>query len=153
MSYIRYHNWDSSKYPANMGKSWKQEEIVKLMLSIQKKRSIEDIAKDHQRTVGGINAYIRKIAADYWFHGDKTMDDIKKYTGLSHAEIQEAINKRKQTEEPETVKEDDDPQDTVDVETLKDNVLELKKDIIEMKQDMKTILSFIHSLNCKKKYD
>ena len=36
---------DSSKYPSRLGQPWKDDEIVKLLKSIQKKKTIEDIAK------------------------------------------------------------------------------------------------------------
>ena len=79
---------DSSKYPARMGKGWDQEEIVKLLDSIRNKKSIEEIATEHERTVGGINSRRRGIATDYYFNNNLSIDKIQKFTGLTGEEIE-----------------------------------------------------------------
>lgn len=56
---------DPSKYPVRMGQRWHNDEIMKLLISIGKKKSIQEIANDHQRTVQSIQFYIRKIMANY----------------------------------------------------------------------------------------
>ena len=85
---------DPSKYPARMGKPWKDEEIMQLLQSIQKKKSIEEIAVEHGRTVGGINSRRRELAADYHFNADRTIEEIQKFTGLTKEEVEEAIKRR-----------------------------------------------------------
>lgn len=85
---------DPSKYPSRIGQSWKSEEVVKLLASIQIKKSIEDIAKEHERTVGGIRSYINKLATDYHFNNKMSIEEIQKVTGLSKEEIDDAIKKR-----------------------------------------------------------
>lgn len=84
---------DPSKYPTRLGQPWKEDEIVKLLTSIQKKKSIEEIAKEHDRTVCGIQSYIRKLAVDYHIHDKRTMEEIQKYTGLTKEQIEDAIQK------------------------------------------------------------
>ena len=85
---------DPSKYPSNMGKAWKEDEVIKLLTSIQKKKSIEAIASEHGRTVGGINSRRRHIAADYYFNDKRPIDEIVKFTGLTVLEVHDAINRR-----------------------------------------------------------
>ena len=85
---------DPSKYPARMGKKWDDAEVLKLLKSIQKKKSISDIAIEHERTIGGINSERRKLAADYWFNDKRPVEEIIKFTGLTKNEIEEAIRKR-----------------------------------------------------------
>jgi len=85
---------DASKYPARLGQPWNDDEIVKMLTSIQKKKSIEEIAKEHERTVGSINSYLKKIAVDYHFNDNMPMDKIQKYTRLSTEEINEAIKRK-----------------------------------------------------------
>ena len=82
---------DPSKYPSRMGQPWKQDEIVKLLRSIQKKKSIEDIAKEHDRTTGGILSYIKKLAIDYYFNDKRPIEDIQKFTGLTREQVEDAI--------------------------------------------------------------
>jgi len=86
---------DTSKYPANMGKPWKDDEVLKLLKFIQKKKSILEIAQEHERTEGGIRSQLRGLAADYHFNENRSIEEIQKYTGLSKEEIEDTINRRK----------------------------------------------------------
>jgi hypothetical protein len=82
------------KYPARMGQAWDEEETVKLLKSLQKKKSIGEIATEHERTPGAINARRRQLAADYWFNDNRSLEEIEKYTGLTRQEIEGVIQKR-----------------------------------------------------------
>jgi hypothetical protein len=82
------------KYPSRMGQPWDDEEVVKLLTSIQKKKSVQEIAVEHGRTEGGITAELRKLAADYHYNDKRSMEEIQKYTGLSQVVIERAIAKR-----------------------------------------------------------
>jgi len=77
-----------------MGKPWTDEEVVQLLASIKKKKSIEDIATEHQRTVGGINGQRKRLAIDYYFNDDRTIEQIGKFTGLTEEQIKDAISKQ-----------------------------------------------------------
>lgn len=104
---------DPSKYPSRLGQPWKEDEVVKLLTSIQKKKSIGEIAKEHDRTEGGINSYIRKLAVDYHINDKRPMEEIQRFTGLSKEQIEDAIKRREfkdavkkssETAEPKVVK-------------------------------------------------
>jgi hypothetical protein len=84
---------DPSKYPARLGKPWKEDEILKLLNSIKQKKPIEAIAAEHERTVGGINSYRKKLAVDYHFNDQRPMEQIERFTGLTREEIEEAIQR------------------------------------------------------------
>jgi len=84
----------ASKYPARMGQGWKDDEVLKLLTSIQKKKPIDTIAKEHDRTIGGIRSYIRKLAADYHFNDQRSMEEIQKFTGLTKEEIEDVIRRQ-----------------------------------------------------------
>ena len=47
--------------PARMSKPWAEEEVVQLLGSIKKKKTLADIATKHHRTVGGIRAQLKRI--------------------------------------------------------------------------------------------
>lgn len=81
--------------PLRHGQPWAQSEIMKVLRSISKNTSISEIALEHQRNPSAIISRLKEVAADYHFTNGLSMDDIKKYTGLSEDVIQEAINKRK----------------------------------------------------------
>lgn len=85
---------DPSKYPSRRGQRWKDEEVIKLLTSIENKKTIEDIAKEHDRTVGGIRSYINKLATDYHFNNKMSIEEIQKVTGLSKEEIDDAVKRR-----------------------------------------------------------
>jgi hypothetical protein len=85
---------DASKYPARLGQPWNDDEILKMLTSIQKKKSIEEIAKEHERTNGSIRSCLRRIAVDYHFNNKMPIEKIQKYTGLSVEEINDAIKKK-----------------------------------------------------------
>ena len=74
---------DSPKHPLRLGKPWKDDEVVKLLTSIQKKKPIKDIAIEHERIVSGICSYINKLAADYHFNDKRSIEEIQKFTGLN----------------------------------------------------------------------
>jgi len=89
---LRY-GLDPSKYPKRMGQTWKEDEVVKLLRSIQKKKTIEEIAKEHERTVGSIHSYIRKLAIDYYINDKRPIEEIQKFTGLTKEQIEEVIKR------------------------------------------------------------
>lgn len=78
----------------NVGKQWKDEDIVKLLSNVQKGLTHSQIAESHGRTVGSITSKLKGIAADYYFNDERPIDEIKKYTGLSIEDISDAISKR-----------------------------------------------------------
>jgi hypothetical protein len=83
-------------------KKWDDDEVLKLLTSIQKKKSIADIAVEHERSPGAINSERKKLAADYWFNDKKPVEYISKWTGLSKDEIEEAIERRAVKEQSRT---------------------------------------------------
>ena len=78
----------------NAGKPWADEDIVKLLADVQKKKTLEEMADNHGRTIRGIEARLREIAADYYFNDKRPMKEIEKYTGLTPTVIADAISRR-----------------------------------------------------------
>ena len=90
---------DPVLYPERMGAKWDDDEVLKLLKSIRKKKSIYDIAIEHQRTTGAINSRRRKLAVDYWFNDKRPIEEIIKFTGLTREEIETAIKRRAVTKD------------------------------------------------------
>jgi len=84
---------EPSKYPAKMGKKWTDEEVQSLLNSIRNKKSIELIANEHERTVGGVNSQRNKLAVEYWKNDKRSIEEIERFTGLTKGQIQEAIDR------------------------------------------------------------
>ena len=80
-------------YPARMGKTWDDHETLNLLKKIRENKTIDAIAKEHERTIGGITSRLRVLAYEFYEEGKK-IDQIKKYTGLSTEQIADSISKR-----------------------------------------------------------
>jgi len=85
---------DASKYPSRIGLPWNDEELIQLLTSVKNKESIQEIAKKHSRTEGGITSRLRVLAAEYYTNDDKSIEEIKVITGLDKESIINAIQKR-----------------------------------------------------------
>jgi len=93
-----------SKYPTRMGEKWEDDEVIKLLSFIQKKYTIEDIAIQHERTVGAIRSQLRNLAAEYWFNDKRPIEEICKFTGLTKAQIEDTIKRREHITEINRIK-------------------------------------------------
>ena len=122
---------DMSKYPPNMGKPWFDDDTLKLLQNVRKKKTLSEIAEDHGRTEGGITARLRHIAFDYHKEG-RSIEVIEKFTGLSKEDINDLIQKRNFAdtirERKKAEKESKKPvkQENVENVTMKDLINTLK---------------------------
>lgn len=83
----------------NMGKAWKDDELLQLLKEIKDKMPQPDIAKAHKRTVGGIVSRLRSLASDYYINDSKPINEIMVITGLPKDDIIDAINRREYRDE------------------------------------------------------
>ncbi len=63
--------------PKRHGFPWKEEEVDKLLLSVQNGKTDSEIASEHERTVSGIVSYKRKPARDFHYN-NMSLDEISK---------------------------------------------------------------------------
>jgi len=78
----------------NMGKPWKDEELIQLLKEVKMKIPTQEIAKTHKRTNGGIVSRLRSLAADYYCNDDMPVEQIMVITGLDKDHVIDAIEKR-----------------------------------------------------------
>jgi hypothetical protein len=78
------------KYPQRLGAPWDDAECKQLLNSIKNNKTINEIATEHGRTVGGIQARLRHLAVEY-YNKDYDIDDIEELTGLSKEDIADTI--------------------------------------------------------------
>lgn len=132
-------------YPARAGARWNDDEVLKLLTSIQKQKPIPLIAAEHERTTGAINAELCKLAGDYWFNDGRTIEQISRFTGLTSAEIQQVIDKKlalkkkvldKKTEDKEMI-------------TLLKEVKACQQQILDDKADVKEMIRLLKEVNDK----
>ena len=76
----------SGEYPSALGQKWTIEEEEQLLSELTQNLDIENIAKNHSRTIGGIRARINEII--YKMHTNKiSTDEIISKTNLTEEEI------------------------------------------------------------------
>ena len=121
-------------YPARMGKTWDEHETLNLLKKIRENKTIDAIAKEHERTIGGITSRLRVLAYEFYEEG-KTIDQIKKYTGLSTEQIADSISKR---EYAKSIKERK--------QNLKNK---LKEDPIDKKMNQEELLQAVREIRDK----
>ena len=88
--YQRLIEKNPGKYPRRIGEPWLYEEEFKLLKSVREKKTIEEIAKEHERTNTAIKCKLKAFAWDYW-NENKTKEQIMLYTGLTESEINDII--------------------------------------------------------------
>jgi len=89
-----WYSLDPSKYPARMGKAWRDDEVLKMLVAVKKGKSVAEMATTHERTEGGIVSKLRALATDYHFNDGKSIEEIVAITGLSPDSIEDAIQRR-----------------------------------------------------------
>jgi hypothetical protein len=122
----------------NAGKQWSDEEVRRLLSAINKKKSVKQIAADHERTPTAIKAQLKKMAAEYWFHDWRTVDDIMIFTGLTRKEVEAAIKYKYVCDIAAGLREE--AQDSTK------EIAGLKQEIVTMKEDMKEILRLMNAI-------
>jgi hypothetical protein len=61
-----------------MGKAWDEHETLNLLKKIRENKTIDTIAKEHERTIGGIRSRLSVLAYEFYEEG-KSVEQIKKY--------------------------------------------------------------------------
>jgi len=123
-----FYGLDKGNYPSRMGQPWLEDEIIKLLTLIQKKKSLKDIAKQHDRTEGGIIAKLKGLAVDYHFNDERPIEEIMKFTGLNKEEIVDAIRKKEYRDSHKRIKKTIETEEDNSEPTLK-HLMELMKDL------------------------
>lgn len=123
----------------NIGQRWTDEEEILLLDELSKNMSIESIAQNHGRLTGGINARRKGIA--YKLHNDGIpMEEIITKTKLDENQIIDSV--RYQEYKIQT-KEDRKRQSKPTITLLNTQLIEIKNDIKELKEDMKKLIEMI----------
>ena len=147
-SFAKLIQENPEKYPARMGQPWTEDEIAKLANEVAEKKTFEEIAKEHQRTVGGVVAYLKNMA--YHNHkAGKTVEEIVEMTGLNDKQIAKAIEKRETPLSEKKVRKAEKAAAVAAVTPVGSSnsaeLATLKSDVNELKQNMKDILALLKS--------
>ena len=77
-----------------VGSKWTEDEEKLLIKSISEDKLIDDIAKEHKRTSGGIRSRLRVIAVRMIETEGKTIEEVSTILRMTPEEIEDAKNKR-----------------------------------------------------------
>ena len=87
----------------NMGKPWREPEVTALLKEIKDGITIQEIAKSHKRTEGGIRSRLREIAYDK-YKEQMSINDIMELTRLSKDDVIDTITRREYADEKKAEK-------------------------------------------------
>ena len=129
-------------YPSNTGQKWTDEEEGLLLEELSKNIDIQQIAKSHNRTTGGINARRRQIA--YKLHSNKiSMEEIILKTKLEEDQIIEIIKRQNNVNKCKSVREINPPFSIEsEIDEMKNDIKELKNTLRELVEMMKAVYEF-----------
>lgn len=122
---------------ARRGQPWLEEEELQLLQEIHRKESHAVIAKKHKRTEGAIRSHLEKLACEYHFNENRSIEEIMKFTGLSKETIEESIKKRDEICER---KKSPRIKPIVSIAPRVDSQVELLKEIRDLMKEMVTLL-------------
>jgi hypothetical protein len=88
---------------ANVGRKWTDYEEQLLIKSIREDKLIDDIAKEHKRTSGGIRSRLKVIAVRMIEIEGKTIEEVSNLLHMTPGEINKLKNKTSNTNKRETV--------------------------------------------------
>ena len=101
------------------GSKWTDDEEKALLKSIGENKPIEDIAKDHKRTSGGIKSRLRVIAVRMIETEERTIEDVCKVLRMTPEEVLDAQKRRKSPTKKEPTEQSNSKPETM-LDVLKD---------------------------------
>ena len=129
----------NKEYPSNLGKKWSCEEEATLLEALSKNIDIEIIAKNHNRTKGGIYSRRQHIAYKMYLK-NISMEEIIDKTKLDEKCIKKVIEKKENYTRP-TKKETKPPLSKEnELSELKNEIKVLKNTINELKNTIKGLV-------------
>lgn len=153
------------EYPTNLGKAWGEDEETLLLEELYNNIDIEIIARNHERTIGGINSRRRQIAYNMYLN-NSSIESIIKWTKLDEECIKQIIEKKSGVKSVKIKKDrpikiteirDDNAREEGDVgednndvsnrlNSINYDIVGMKKDIMTMKRDIKELKITINDM-------
>ena len=140
----RFKSLNSDKdYPSNLGKFWSEDEETLLLEELYTNIDIETIARNHERTIGGINARRKQIAYTM-YQNNSSMESIIKWTRLDEEFIKQIIEKKSGGKPIKITRiKDDTPREEEiegeDCNSINNRLKSINYDIVGMKKDIATM--------------
>jgi len=100
---------------AAVGSKWTPEEEVLLIDSLGNDKNIDDIAKEHKRTPGGIRSRMRIIAVRMIENDGKSIEEVCNKLRMTSEEIEDAQKRRTASKHNTEAKSKPKPETELDV--------------------------------------
>lgn len=78
---------------SNVGTKWTPEEESKLLEETENKTPLEHIAKNHKRTIGGIESHLCLMAYDFVKNGDLTLEEASDMVNIDKVSLKRSFIK------------------------------------------------------------
>jgi hypothetical protein len=132
---------------SRVGKKWLQEEDEELMREISDKKTFEEIALNHKRTIVGIKSrVISNILYLQYKDGTKTIEELSSEYNIENDLIIKYINKmeiKNPNNEKVYNKQDYEIKTKVNIELLYDKIKSLETKILTIEEKMDSIITLI----------
>ena len=127
-------NSSNKQHLCNVGNKWTELEEMLLIDELSENKSIDEIAKNHSRTVCGIKARCKDIA--YKLYRQNTpIEEITMTTKLSETDIIKHIKERQYNSKI-----------LLDKKTQNIQIDDMKNDIIQIKKSLKELFNMIQTI-------
>jgi hypothetical protein len=159
-------NLQKNEETMRIGKKWLQEEDDELLRELYDKKTYEEIALNHKRTIGGIKSRvicnilylqyknktktIEELALEYNIENDLVIKYINKIENRNSNQINSLkyINKMQDKESNDLIEKNTEKQDyqiksNVNIELLYDKIISLETKILTIEQKLDSIITLI----------
>lgn len=127
----------NKKYPCNVGQKWTEKEEKMLLEELNQNLSISTIAKNHNRTINGIDARRKQIA--YKMYCDKiSIHEIMDKTKLDQKTIEDLVVTKTFTKPPQSKKR------KLQIEE-NETIIGMKKEIQVLKHQVQNLFEVIEN--------
>ena len=131
-------NLRKNEETSRVGKKWTVEEDEELMKELNDKKSYEEIALNHKRTIGGIKS--RVICNILYLHfkdKSKTIEELSLEYNIENDLVLKYINKMDNKME---IKKDSEIKTKVNIEILYDKIISLENRMLSIEKKLDAII-------------
>lgn len=131
-------NNNPDKYPSSLGEKWTPEEEEQLLIELSKNINFEEIANNHNRTVGGIKSRIKYIALNMLVN-NVPIEEIIVKTKLDEEII-------KQLEVKKDYKKETKNSNILSYDSLNNDIIEIKNQLVTINTNIQKIFNLLQTL-------
>lgn len=135
-------NLRKNEETSRVGKKWAVEEDEELMKELNDKKSYEEIALNHKRTIGGIKSrVICNILYLHYKDKSKTIEELSLEYNIENDLVLKYINKMDNKME---IKKDSEIKTKVNIEILYDKIISLENRMLSIEKKLDAIIGLNH---------